>query len=110
MAINQARPISALAIRDTSSHMSDVVFNGDFIIKTLVIENGLNQAVTFQCQGSANSDFSNPFNIGSSFDIVASTNFYATCETYIPYWRIIATCFVAPSSGTLNVIIFEVNH
>jgi hypothetical protein len=110
MPINQARPIDALAIRDTVAHNSSVVFNGDFIIKTLVVENGLNQTVTFQCQGSANSDFSNPFNIGSTFDVAATTNTYMTCETYIPYWRITATCSVAPASGTLNVIIFEVNH
>jgi len=108
MAINQARPISALAIRDTSAHPSEVVFNGDFIIKTLVVENSLNQTVSFQCQGSANSDFSNAFNIGSSWDVVASTNTYMTCETYIPYWRITATCSVAPASGTLSVIVFEV--
>jgi len=109
MAINQARPISALAIRDTSAHTSDAVFNGEFIIKTLVVENGLNQVVSFQCHGSANSDFSNYFNIGSSWEVAATTNTYMTCDTYIPYWRIVATCDTAPTSGTLTVIIFEVD-
>ena len=107
--INKVEAISALAIRDTDAHSSDIVFNGDFIIKTLVVENSLNQTVTFQCQGSAHSDFSNPFNIGSTWDAAASTNIYMTCETYVPYWRIIATCSVAPASGTLTVIIFEVD-
>jgi hypothetical protein len=109
MSVNQSKPINVLAIRDTSAHESDVVFNGEFVIKTLVIENLLNQTVTFQCQGSANSDFSNPFNIGSSWDVAASTNTYMTCETYIPYWRIVATCSVAPASGSLTVIVFGVN-
>ena len=59
--LNTETPINALAIRDTSEHNSDVVFNGDFFMKTLVVENGLNQAVTFQCEGSAHSDFSNYF-------------------------------------------------
>jgi len=108
MAINKSNPIDALAIRDTSAHNGDVVFNGDFVIKTLIIENSLNQTVTLQCQGSANGDFSNSFNVGSSFDVAASTNTYMTCDTYLPYWRMVATCSVAPASGTLSVIIFGV--
>lgn len=108
MSVNIQKSIDALAIRDTSAKNGDVVFNGAFVIKTLIIENGLNQTVTFQCQGSANADFSNSFNIGSSFDVAASTNTYMTCETYIPYWRIVATCSVAPASGTLTVITFGV--
>lgn len=109
MAVNTVKAIDALAIRDTNAHTCDTVFNGAFVIKTLVVENGLNQAATFQCQGSANADFSNPFNIGSSFEIAAMTNAYMTCETYIPYWRITATCGTAPTSGTLTVFVFEVN-
>ena len=108
MSVNIQKSIDALAIRDTSAKNGDVVFNGAFVIKTLIIENGLNQTVTFQCQGSANADFSNSFNIGTSFDVSASTNTYMTCETYIPYWRIVATCSVAPASGTLTVITFGV--
>lgn len=108
MAVNQSKTIDALAIRDTSGHDGDVVFNGDFVIKTLIVENGLNQTCTFQCQGSAHSDFSNSFNIGSAWDVAASTNTYMTCENYFPYWRITATCSVAPSSGTVTVITFGV--
>lgn len=108
MSVNIQKSIDALAIRDTSAKNGDVVFNGAFVIKTLIIENGLNQTVTLQCQGSANADFSNSFNIGTSFDVSASTNTYMTCETYIPYWRIVATCSVAPASGTFTVITFGV--
>jgi len=108
VSVNIQKSIDALAIRDTSAKNGDVVFNGAFVIKTLIIENGLNQTVTLQCQGSANADFSNSFNIGASFDVSASTNTYMTCETYIPYWRIVATCSVAPASGALTVITFGV--
>jgi hypothetical protein len=108
VAVNKQKSIDALAIRDTDAHNGDVVFNGDFVIKTLIIENSLNQTVTFQCQGSANSDFSNSFNIGTSWDVAASTNTYMTCETYIPFWRIVATCSVSPASGTLTVVTFGV--
>ena len=109
MALNQQAPINALAIRDTNDHNSDTVFNGDLFIKTLVIENGLNQAVTLQCEGSAHSDFSNYFLIGSEWAVPANTNIYATCDSYIPYWRVVATCASAPTSGSLTVIIFGVH-
>jgi len=104
MSINSGATISALAIRDTSAQTGSVIDNGDFLIKTIVIENSLNQTVTFQCQGSAHSDFSNMFNIGSTWDVAASTNTYMTCDNYFPFWRVIAQCSVAPTSGTLTVL------
>jgi len=108
MSVNSQNTFTDEEIRDTSSHNGDVVFNGDFVIKTLVIENGLDQTVTLQCQASANSDFSNSFNVGSSFDVTASTSTYQSCETYFPYWRIVAQCSSAPTSGDLTIIIFGV--
>jgi len=108
MSVNQQLAFNNEAIRDTNAHNSDVVFNGDFTIKTLIIENGLNQTVTFQCQGSAHSDFSNYFNIGSTWDTSASTNIYQSCSTYIPYWRVVAQCSTAPTSGGLTVVILGV--
>lgn len=109
MAINQEKTFDAEAIRDTSSHNGKVIYNGDFIIKTLIIENGLNQTVSLQCQASANSDFSNSFNLGSSFDISAATNDYQTCDSYFPYWRIVATCAIAPTTGSLTVFVMGVS-
>ena len=108
MSVNSQNTFTDEAIRDTSSHNGDVVFNGDFVIKTLIIENGLNQAVTFQCQASAHSDFSNSFNVGSTWDVSASTNTYQTCDSYFPYWRIVAQCGTAPTSGDLTVIVLGV--
>ena len=109
MSINSQNTFTDEAIRDTSTHNGDTVFNGDFQIKTLIIENGLNQQVTLQCQASAHSDFSNAFNVGSSFNVSASTNTYQTCDSYFPFWRVTATCSTAPTTGDLTVIIYGVD-
>jgi len=95
-------------IRDTSSHDGSTVFNGSYIVKTIVIENELNQAVTFQCQASMHDDFSNSFDVGATWDVSANTNSYQTCESYFPYWRLVATCASSPSSGDLTVHILGV--
>ena len=108
MSVNSQNTFTDEAIRDTSSHNGATVYNGDFQIKTLIIENGLNQQVTLQCQGSGHADFSNSFNIGSSFNVAASTNTYQTCDSYFPYWRIVANCNTAPTSGGLSVICYGV--
>jgi len=108
MSINSQKTLDAVEIRDTATHNGDVVFNGDFVVKTLVIENSLDQTVTLQCQASANSNFSNSFDVGSSFDVTASTNTYQTCSSYFPYWRVTATCASSPSSGDLTVICYGV--
>jgi len=101
--LNNAKAFDGEEIRDTNAHNSVVIYNGDFTIKTIIIENELDQTVTFQCQGSANSDFSNLFNIGSTWDVSASTNTYQTCTSYFPYWRVVAQCGTAPTSGSLTV-------
>jgi hypothetical protein len=108
MSVNSQNTFTDEAIRDTSTHNGATVYNGDFQIKTIVVENGLNQTVTLQCQASAHSDFSNSFNVGSSFDVSASTNSYQTCDSYFPYWRLTATCSSSPTSGDLTVIIYGV--
>ncbi len=108
MSVNTQNTFTDEAIRDTSSHNGTTVFNGDFQIKTLIIENGLNQQVTIQCEGSAHADFSIKFNIGSSFNVSATTNTYQTCDSYFPYWRAVAQCSTAPTTGDLNIVIYGV--
>lgn len=108
MGINTEKVFDAEAIRNTADHTSSEVFNGEFVIKTLIVENGLNQEVTFQCQGSAEASFSNPFDIGTSWPVTANTNIYQTCDSYIPYWRLVATCATAPTTGTLTVFVIGV--
>lgn len=101
--VNQEKTMDALEIRDTSSHNGVSIPMYSFQLKTIIIENTLNQGVTLQCQASAHSDFSNSFNVGSSFQVSASTNTYQTCESYFPYMRVTATCSTAPTSGNLTV-------
>ena len=101
--VNSERTFDALEIRDTSAHNGDQVNNFDFQLKTIVVENSLNQTVSLQCQASAHSDFSNSFNVGTSWDVTASTNTYQTCDSYFPYMRLVATCSSSPSSGDLTV-------
>ena len=108
MSVNSQNTFTDEAIRDTSAHNGATVFNGDFVIKTLIIENGLNQTATFQCQASAHEDFSNSFNVGTEWDVGASTNTYQTCDSYFPYWRAVVTCDTAPTTGTLTVIVLGV--
>ena len=108
MSVNKDLAFNELEIRDTNDHTSVEINNGDFVIKTLIIQNSLNQAVTFQCQGSAEASFDNPFDIGSTWDVTANTNTYQTCDAYIPYWRIIASCASAPSSGSLTIFVMGV--
>jgi hypothetical protein len=99
--IQETTIFNSLAIRDTSPHTSDVSNNIGYRVKTLIITNGLNQDVSKQCQGSR--DNSTWFNIGDSFTITAGATIYQTCETYFPYIRGVATCSVAPASGTLSM-------
>lgn len=89
------------AIRDTNAHNSVGVDAQELPVKTVIVYNGLNQAVTLQMQGSR--DNTNFFNVGNSFDVAATTWYWQSCDTYFPYGRMIATCGSAPSSGTLSV-------
>ena len=101
--VNSEMTFDAEAIRDTNAHNGTQINNYDFQLKTIIVENSLNQTVSLQCQASAHSDFSDYFNVGTSFDITASTNTYQTCDAYFPYMRMTATCASSPSSGSLTV-------
>jgi hypothetical protein len=89
-------------IRDTSSHNSGIADNIGYSMKTIIVENGLNQTVTFQCQASRDG-VNHWFNVGSSFDVSASTDTYQTCDAYFPFMRVQAQCGTAPTSGSLGV-------
>jgi len=108
MSVLSEKTFDELEIRDTSNHTGDTVFNGSYIVKTIIIENELNQTITFQCQASMHADFSNNFDVGSSWDVAASTNSYQTCESYFPYWRLTASCASSPSSGNITVYVLGV--
>lgn len=108
MSVLSEKTFDELEIRDTNDHNGDTVFNGSFVVKTIIIENDLNQTVTFQCQASMHDDFSNNFDVGAPWDVNASTNFYQTCDSYFPYWRLVASCASSPSSGDVTVYVLGV--
>jgi len=95
-------------IRDTNAHNGGTVFNGEYTIKTVIVENDLNQVVTLQCQASMHPDFSSNFNVGDSWEVSANTNIYQSCDTYFPYWRMVATCDTAPTTGDITVHVLGV--
>lgn len=105
--VNSEKTFDATEIRNTSANNGTVVAQYDFQLKTIIVENHLNQTVTLQCQGSAHSDFSSAFNIGSSFDVTANTDTYQTCDSYFPYMRLVATCSTAPTTGDLTVYLIQ---
>lgn len=95
----------ANAIRDTSTHNSDNSKSGEFMAKTIVVENGLDQQVTLQLQGSC---FGSTWvNIGSSWNVAASTNGFQTVDTFFPFYRLVAQCGTSPTSGALDVFIIK---
>ena len=101
--VNTEKTFDALAIRDTADHTGTTINNFDFQLKTIIVENELNEKVTFQCQASVHADFSNSIDVGATWDANASENMYQSCETFFPYMRLIATCDSTPSSGNLTV-------
>ena len=94
-------------IRDTADHVSSVADNEVFTIKTIIIHNSLNKAVSLQCEGSV--DEENWFDIGASVSVSAQVNTYQTCDSYIPFFRITAACAESPSSGSLTVVVCRVS-
>ena len=104
--MDQDQVFTAEAIRDTSSKTSDESATGEFTAETIIIENGLDQQVTLQLQGCRQGG-STWFNVGSSFNVPASTDDYETVTDYFPCYRLTAICSTAPTSGDLDVWIIK---
>jgi hypothetical protein len=98
--VGEAQVFADEAIRDTSPHNSATMENQGFRVKTIIIDNQLNQSVSLQMQGSRNG--SGFFNVGSPFVIAATTLTYQSSDEYFPHVKFVATCSVAPTSGNLN--------
>jgi len=93
------------AIRDTANHNSKESGSGPKTAKTVFVENGLNQQVTFQLQGARNSTW---IDVGSTWNQAANSNGYKTVSDYFPKFRVQASCTVAPTTGGLSVWIIRV--
>lgn len=98
---------SSLAITDTAVHSSGSVDARGYATKALLIQNGLNQAVSIQIQVSSTG--SAPWtNVGTAQSVAAGTNppigpdTVAALGQAYPYYQVAATCAVAPTTGTLS--------
>jgi len=98
----------ALAIRDTNDHNSTVSEERGFIPKTVIVHNHLDQTVTCQVQGDIEDGFSNPIAISDPFNVSGTTDDYETLTDYFPFMRVVASCSVSPTTGTLTVYIAKV--
>lgn len=99
--IGEAQIFTNEAIRGTSAVNSFSGENSGFRVKTIIVSNGLNQDVSIQCQGSR--DGSTWFAVGTPWSVATTITTFQTCETYFPFLRAVATCAVAPTTGTLNL-------
>ena len=95
----------AEAIRDTANHNSALSVSGEFMAKTITVENGLDQQVNCQLQGSH--DGTKWFDVGSSWNVAATTDGYQTVDTFFPLYRVQAICGTAPTTGVLDVCIIK---
>ena len=99
---------TALQIRNTSLQTSSIAISGEYIAKTILLDNGHNQIVTLQLQGSDNQ--TDWFDVGAAIDIPATTKTYETLTDFFPYYRATAQCSVAPASGDLDVRIIKAHN
>jgi len=100
MAVSEEDQIFNESIRDTVNHNSGESNSGEFNAKTIFIENGLNQAVTFQLQGARNSVWVNK---GSTFTVAANKNAHQSVDQFFPKYRLQAICDTSPTTGVLDV-------
>jgi len=99
-------------IRDTTTHNSGVSLCKGYTRKTIIIQNGLDQAVEIQPQADRDETFPRPFNVGAPITVAARpgavdtyTVDYITITDNLPRIRVTAVCSVAPTSGALHVFL-----
>ena len=101
MATLEDKIFDALAIRDTANYFSTITDNIQYNIKTILIQNGLNQILTCQLQGAREDTFTDVYNVGNSFTVNANTNDYQPMTNYFPYLRLKVSS-TTPTTGTLT--------
>ena len=93
------------SIRDTNNHNSTVSDTGEFRAETILVENGLDQQVSVQLQGSR--DETTWLDVGDAFNVAATSDDYQTVTDYFPCYRVVASCTTSPTSGALDVWILK---
>jgi glutamate synthase domain-containing protein 3 len=96
------------AIRDTNLKTSIVDDSRAYAAETIAVRNGLNETVTVQLQGSATADFTDVFNVGTTFTVAATTNDYETVTAKFLFYRVTAqSVTTAPTTGDLTIYIIK---
>jgi hypothetical protein len=99
--------IEDLEIRDQNNHESAMSNMGEFNAETIMVNNQLDQVVTFQLQGTI-AGTGVWCNVGSTFNIGATTKDYVTVTDFFPCYKMVASCdTAAPTTGNLNVWIIK---
>ena len=94
-------------IRDTADHNSEGTDILQYNKVTVLAKNTMDQGVSIQWQGDVTPDFANVRDIGApialgvgsvtpQYDVTAVTVYY-------PFYRVVATCAIAPTVGSVEV-------
>ena len=95
----------AEAIRDTATHNSTIATTGEFTAQTIIVQNGLDETVAIQLQGSR--DETTWYAIDAPFNVTATTDTYETVTDYFPCYRTTAVCTTSPTTGSLDIWILK---
>lgn len=104
--------IHNLAIIDALVHTSTISKTEGFKDITIYVFNGLNQAVDIVVQASPEAGFM-PFVVVPplpAITVPATSDDYTVLTEHHPYIRVTAQCPVAPTSGTLTVVIVRASR
>lgn len=101
MRSGEGKLFDALAIRDTEDHESDAITVGRIGDLLFAAENGLNQTVSIQYQGSFDNEAWH--DLQAAVSVTTTEKAADTLGARWPYVRAVATCAVAPASGTLTL-------
>jgi hypothetical protein len=73
----------------------------------LFIDNGLNQTVTVQVKANREKALTKSVNVGSSFEVSASSTDARTLSPdtsgFLPYLTVSLSCSIAPTSGSISI-------
>jgi len=91
-------------IRDALAHNSYVAETGWYPWKSklITVENGLDQNVDVQVEGSRDGTFTNPYDIGAAVTVNAGTTEAIVINDPVQFLRLEATAAGVPTSGSLT--------
>ena len=101
--------VQSLAIRDTALYYSEIADVSNFRYFTVSVINELNQPVTVQIYGNWTATTINAVAIGPSFAVHSNSHEARTItpETsgWLPFIFVTLKCDLAPTSGSISVVV-----